>query len=200
MQGSPPERVTMLDPAPVWNCAEEIMQSVSIPATFEQAEDLETMLKSDCFALNTPTIVVISHVLKDFGSPKWWSILKEKLCESPRVMVLVLERFPCSQVLRDKAPDVGLIRYFPECINGNYGALLLPESPWGLSLWPDLAKATLSRSSLSDGPIQHAEQSPEQCPNCRGRMALRQSAQRRPKCLVWSCKCRATRPALILAL
>lgn len=185
-------RVTLVDPADVWSCAVPILSSNGIRARFE-CKGLEELWDAVYFARHSAFVLIVSHVLADFGGDgeargRWWESLARAL-DGKRAAVLVLERSPCDGLIPERIEGGGrLVRFastFPAGTDDtSHGAVvLLPGGAWATP------PSDAPRSGTRRQPAQPPQVAgPPSCPDCGGPMQLRTNRRGyNPGSKFWGC-------------
>lgn len=199
-----PGNITLMDPVEAWGDAVEALGNIGIRATFDQVEDLEAMVHAMALRQSHGKlkIVVLSHVLKDFGGDgaavsAWWDSLAEAL-HGQRALVLLVERGPCANLVPKALPGGCRSHVFPEpagTCNTNYGAaVFLPRGSCEM-------RASVPEADQQPRPAPTARPSGRpRCPDCGSPMALKVNRRGyNPGSTFYGCvgypNCKGTRPA-----
>jgi hypothetical protein len=183
-RASSPCKATLLDPVSIWAETAMVLRTVGIQASFKESPSLETMAGEDLRVSlaevdspaesATPVVIVISHVLRDFGGEtadveKLWNSLARVL-HGRRALILVLERGPCENLMPRAVPGGGHIFCFKSkeparCEDASYGAAIF------------LPAGTIQKRPqhlfLPPAPPLQAPPTAPKCPNCGGHMEIK---------------------------
>eukprot|EP00929_Paragymnodinium_shiwhaense_P122032 TRINITY_DN94552_c0_g1_i1.p1 TRINITY_DN94552_c0_g1~~TRINITY_DN94552_c0_g1_i1.p1 ORF type:complete len:351 (+),score=39.55 TRINITY_DN94552_c0_g1_i1:120-1172(+) len=193
---------TLMDPVMAWAPIQQVLREKGLRTFFKQAAmaSIGKYLQrhtSGELVLQTPLLVIVSHVLKDFGGDPeavshWW----RQLFTAPGrpVIVLVVERSDCSSLL----PGV------PSSLRSSRISLAVDGSEGSKSasvlLWPSTYWGSERVAELPSRVIRPSTSGPPRCPRCRTPMTLRTNRNGyNPGTRFWGCsafpQCRETRPA-----
>lgn len=198
-------KATLLDPVSIWADTAVVLRTVGIQASFKESASLEMMvgedLRDSLAESATPVVILISHVLQDFGGEtadveKLWVSLARVL-HGRRAIVLVLERSPCEKLMPRAVPGGGNIFRFKSkepmhSEDASYGAaIFLPANT---------AQKRPQHLHLPRTPTFQSPPTAPTCPNCGGLMEIRINKRGyNPGSRFYGCtnfpQCRGTRKA-----